>query len=52
MFVCMSVCPLPFFSATTESFALKLGSSLGYDVGQTAKHFGTKWLKNWGGDKG
>ena len=40
--VCMSVCPLPFFLTMAKPFPLKLGSSLGYGVGQTAKHFGTK----------
>ena len=45
--VCMSVCPLPFFLAAAEPFALKLSRCLGYDVGQTAKQFGTKSVKNW-----
>ena len=40
--VCMSVCPLPFFLTMAKPYHLKLGSSLGYGVGQTAKHFGTK----------
>ena len=40
------VCPLPFFSATAEPFALKLGRRLWCGVGKTAKHFGEHWMDN------
>ena len=38
--VCLFVCPLPFFSTTTEPFALKLVRILWYDIRKTAKHNG------------
>ena len=43
---CLFVCPLPFFSATAEPFALKFGRSPQYGVGKTTKHFDDQWMHN------
>ena len=38
---------LPFFSATAEPFALKLGMVFWNGTGKTAKHFGVHWMRNY-----
>ena len=38
--VCLCVCLLPFFSATTGPFVLKFGMVVENTVGHQAKHFG------------
>ena len=38
--VCLCVCVLPFFSATTGLFVLKFGMVVENTVGHQAKHFG------------
>ena len=43
----MFVCMLPFFSATAEPFALKLGMVFWNGTGKTAKHFGVHWMRNY-----
>ena len=43
-YVCMYLCMLPFFSATTDQFDLKLSTNLCYEVRKTANHFDAQWI--------